>query len=266
MPDLTVESKSKLTKRYKTGSILFGLVSVILATMPDRTNAVQLANKYGGAAGYGLAAGICHILRDAASHDRLSSDTYKRLNVGLFFFCFISLLSIPGEAAFHPQFGPAVLLMMAMTFIKGWGCSLAYAGWKLGVQELNGNDSTTPRQLVGEFGKGIKSTLSGIFNTPRKGFVYLLYLMLVLAGGFSAVMEAQFYMSYNAPLFNISLQWSALARLFLVSSMVYSLKDASERGRLTGTTFITMNFLIGLWALFGKFQIVMKRMLAYLAF
>jgi hypothetical protein len=243
-----------LTKRYKAGSILFGLVSLILATMPDRTKAVKLASKYAGSAGYGLAAGTCHILADATSNDRLSSDTYKRLNCGLFFFCFVTLFAIPGEAAFHPQFGPAILLMMAMTFIKGWGCSLAYEGWKTGVEESSGrNASMTVKQLAAEFGYGIKSTVSGLFHTPRKGFVYLLYLLVVLAGGFSAVMEAQFYMKYSAPLFDISLQWSAFARLALVSSMVYSLKDAAERGRLTGTTFIQMNFMVALWALAGKF-------------
>lgn len=250
------DQKQTLLKKYRAGSITFGLVSLILATIPDRTNTVQLANKYGGAAGYGLAAGTCHILADATRNGRLASDTYKRLNIGLFLFCFISLFSIPGEAAFHPQFGPAVLLMTAMTFIKGWGCTLAYKGWKRGVQESNDNESSSPKQLLGAFGKGIQSTMSGIFHTPRKGFVYLIYLLLVLMAGFSAVMEAQFYIKYNAPLFDISLQWSALARLSLVASMVYSLKDASERNRLTGTTFITLNFMVALWALSGMFLVV----------
>ena len=249
-----VVSRQKLTNKYRAGSIVFGLVSLILATMPDRTNAVQLANKYGGAAGYGLAAATCHLLADATSNERLTSDTYKRLNIGLFFFCFISLFSIPGEAAFHPQFGPAVLLMTAMTVIKGWGCTLAYEGWKTGVQESNDNASSlSPKQMLSAFGKGIKSTMFGIYNTPRKGFVYLIYLLLVLVAGFSAVMEAQFYLKYNAPVFNISLQWSALARLSFVASIVYSLKDASERNHLTGTTFITLNFMIALWALSGEF-------------
>lgn len=242
----------RLTKRFHIGSILFGLVSAILFTMPDRSKAVQLASKYGGAAGYGLAAGTCRLVADAARNNRLSSDTYKRLNIGLFGFCFISFFSIPGEAAFHPQFGPAILLMMVMTFLKVWGCNLAFDGWKTGVHESNDNTSMTSKQLAKTFGKGVKSTVRSIFHTPRKGFVYLLYLMVVLAGGFSAVQEAQFYMSYNAPLLNISLEWSALARLFLISTMVFSLKDASERGRLTGSTFIQLNFMVGLWALFGE--------------
>jgi type IV secretory pathway TrbD component len=34
----------------------------------------------------------------------------------------------------------------------------------------------------------------------------------------------------------------------MISTMVYSLKDAAERDRLAGTTFIQMNVMVGLWA------------------
>lgn len=39
-----------------------------------------------------------------------------------------------------------------------------------------------------------------------------------------------------------------MGRLFLVSTMIYSLKDAAERDRLTGTTFVQMNVMVGMWA------------------
>ena len=245
----------RLSKQYTAGTILFGLVAFILAAMPDRTRGVQLAGKYGGAAGYGLAAGTCYILANDVKNNRLTTDSSKRLNVGLFFFCLISLFALPGEAAFLPMFGPAVLLMTVMTFIKGWGCNLSYQGWKIGVEESRGLANMTSKQLLGQFARDIASSIKGIFYTPRKGFVYLLLFFMVVLGGFSAVMEAQFYMQYGAPLFNISLQWSVLARLFFVSSIVYSLKDAAEQGRLTGTAFIQMNFMVAAWALFGKSSI-----------
>eukprot|EP00544_Gedaniella_sp_CCMP2646_P014340 CAMPEP_0202489692 /NCGR_PEP_ID=MMETSP1361-20130828/7352_1 /ASSEMBLY_ACC=CAM_ASM_000849 /TAXON_ID=210615 /ORGANISM="Staurosira complex sp., Strain CCMP2646" /LENGTH=229 /DNA_ID=CAMNT_0049119479 /DNA_START=15 /DNA_END=701 /DNA_ORIENTATION=+ len=108
----------------------------------------------------------------------------------------------------------------------------------------------TSNQLLGQFATDVASSLKGIIKTPRKGFVYLFLFFMVVLGGFSSVMEAQFYMQYGAPLFNISLQWSALARLFFVSSIIYSLKDAAEQGRLTGMAFIQMNFMIAAWALF----------------
>jgi hypothetical protein len=34
----------------------------------------------------------------------------------------------------------------------------------------------------------------------------------------------------------------------MIATMVYSLKDAAERDRLTGTTFIQMNIMVGVWA------------------
>ena len=50
-------------------------------------------------------------------------------------------------------------------------------------------------------------------------------------------------------MFDVSLKWSAVARLFMISTMVYTLKDAAERDRLTGTTFIQLNLMVGLWAI-----------------
>jgi hypothetical protein len=188
--------RNELIRKYNTASILFGLVSLILAAMPDRTNTAQLASKVGGAAGYGLAAGTCYILAGATSHDRLGSDTYKRLNVGLFGSSLLSLIAIPGEAAFHPSFGVAVLLLSFMGFVKGYGASVSYNGWRRGVDPES--DAGAPRKMIREFLSGVKSTLGGIYNTPRKGFVYLMYFLLVLAGGFSALMQGMFNMGVSS--------------------------------------------------------------------
>jgi hypothetical protein len=192
----------ELTRKYNMCSILFGLVSLILATMPDRTNTVQLASKMGGAAGYGLAAGTSYILAGATSHDRLGSDTYKRLNFGLLGSSLLSLVAIPGEAAFHPSFGVALLLTGFMEFVKGFGAIVSYNGWRRGVDPES--DVLAPKEMIGEFVSGVKSTLVGIYNTPRKGFVYLMYFFLVLAGLFSALMQGIFNMG-------VSCDWCVIA-------------------------------------------------------
>lgn len=59
---------------------------------------------------------------------------------------------------------------------------------------------------------------------------------------------SQYQQALNRTWLDASLQWSAVARLFLISTMIYSLKDAAERDRLTGTTFIQLNRLTGAWA------------------
>jgi hypothetical protein len=62
-------------------------------------------------------------------------------------------------------------------------------------------------------------------------------------------MHLQYRETFNRTWFEISLQGSAVARLFMISTMIYSLKDAAERDRLTGTTFIQLNIMVGAWAL-----------------
>ena len=54
--------------------------------------------------------------------------------------------------------------------------------------------------------------------------------------------------TFGRSLFDVSLKWSAMARLFMISTMVFSLKDAAERDRLTGTTFIQLNLMVSAWA------------------
>jgi hypothetical protein len=54
---------------------------------------------------------------------------------------------------------------------------------------------------------------------------------------------------FKRSLFEASLQWSAVGRLFMISTIIYSLKDAAERDRLASTTFIQLNVMVGLWAL-----------------
>lgn len=200
--------RGELTRKYNTCSIFFGLVSLILAGMPDRTNTVRLASKMGGAAGYGLAAGTSYILAGATSHDRLGSDTYKRLNVGLLGSSLLSLVAIPGEAAFHPNFGVAVLLSGFMGFVKGFGAIVSYEGWRRGVDPQS--DALAPKEMIGEFVSGVKSTLGGIYNTPRKGFVYLTYFSLVLAGGFSALMQGIFNLGVSCDWCDCSLSRASI--------------------------------------------------------
>jgi hypothetical protein len=54
-------------------------------------------------------------------------------------------------------------------------------------------------------------------------------------------------------LFDISLQWSGVARLFLVSVMIYNLKHLADQEKMTtGTLFIKLNLIVGTWAALGE--------------
>ena len=238
--------KKSLMDAYRIGTIVFGSMGVVLLFMPDRTMTTLIASKLGGAAGFGIASGLCHILKGATEHDRLQSDTYKRLNIGLLGFSLMSLPAIPGEASFLPTFVPALFLSIVATLARIFGCFISYQGW---VQGMGGK--AAPRTLLRDVFKGAKETLGGL-RVKNKGKLYRNFLILVILAAFSSLMDGIFNVRYAKHLaigaFEISLHWSAVARLFMLSTMIYSLKDAAERERLKGTTFIQLNIMVALWA------------------
>ena len=244
-------SKNLLTTAYSRGSYLFAALAAILFLIPDHTVTVQLASKFGGAAGYGMGAGLCHILASANENDRMSSDTYLRLNLGLLGFSAIGILFFPAEAGFFFRAPPAILLSLVLTCAQGYGLLLSFLGWRRGV------DPTAIRsieELVQELKDGTIATLRGLrVDNAKQALGYRNCLLFVVAGIFSNMMEGNFNFRYREALhrswFDVSLNGSAVSRLFMVATMIYSLKDAGERNRLSGTTFIQLNGLIGVWAM-----------------
>jgi hypothetical protein len=255
----TAAAKERLSKAYRVAQYAFGTVAGMIFAMPDRTLTTLLATKWGGAAGFGIASNMCRILRQANDHDRLGSDTYKRLNLGLLGFAGLGLTAVPGEAAFLNSAGAAMVMAGLLTALRLFGTVLAFTGWKRGVvMGAGGGDgdkiNDTPKQWLGELVQGTKDTVKGLkVKYSKKALTYRNCLLLVCMGIVSSFMEGLFNMRYQKEFtrtwFEISLQWSAVARLFMIATMIYSLKDAAERDRLTGTTFIEMNVMVGAWAL-----------------
>lgn len=63
----------------------------------------------------------------------------------------------------------------------------------------------------------------------------------------------QYGSALRKTMFDSSLQWSAVSRLFLIATAIFSLKEAAEADRLSrGNTFIQLNLMVGAWALLGK--------------
>lgn len=248
-----ISRKDHLSEAYQMGQYLFGTVATLLFLIPDRTMTKRLASKLAGVAGFGTAAGTCHILACANEHNRLGSDTYKRLNIGLFGFSMIGLASIPGEAGFCRSAGAAMIFSSFMGIVRLFATVVSFMGWKRGIDQRDGMNLVTSK-MTNELWKGTKRTFEGLkVQHKKKALTYRNSLILVLFGVFSSFMEGLFKLRYRKALrlswFDVSLQWSAIARLFLISTMIYSLKDAAERDRLTGSTFIELNILVGCWAL-----------------
>jgi hypothetical protein len=215
--------------------------------MPDKTHTVQLERKLGGACGFGLAAALSNILAVASARNRLAQgagvDSYKKLNLGLVAFCVVGLFAVPGESAFTPLTIPATLLAGFMSMVRVLGGVTAYFGWRAGVKK-NAN-------IVEELAVGVQSTKESLdLEKSHKGWFYKYSTVFVAFGVFTNMM----LIGRSKLDFDISLEVSAIARLFLIASMLLTLKDADDKEQLSGKTFVQMNFMLAAWAFIGAYE------------
>ena len=132
----SVSDKKALSKAYRVAQYAFCSAAGMIFCMPDRTLTTLLATKWGGSAGFAIAAGLCRILRTANEQDRLASETYKRLNLGLLGFTGLGLTAVPGEAAFLNSSRAAMVMAGFLTVLRLFGTVLAFTGWKRGVTDI----------------------------------------------------------------------------------------------------------------------------------
>ena len=251
MESVLSPAKDVLTSAYRSGSYVFMAIAAILFVIPDHTATLQLGAKFGGAAGCAIAGGLCNILASANDKDRLSSDTYVRLNLGLLGFSGVGLFFVPAEAGFFFRASPAIALSLVLTLAQAYGALLSFLGWRRGVDPTG---RLPVEALAQEVKEGTISTLKGLrVEHAKQARGYRNCLCLVVLGLLANIVEGNFnyrYMeAFHRSWFEVSLNGSAVSRLFMISTMIYSLKDAGERNRLTGTTFIQLNTMIGIWAL-----------------
>jgi hypothetical protein len=200
------KSKSQLSKAYTIGQYLF-LSTAVLHLCTVRPSGLFLESEFarstewGAAAGFGVAAGVSYILKGALEQDRLNSDTYKRLSVGLLGFCLMGLAAVPGEAAFVALPGPAAVIFTGL--VRVYGAALSFTGWKRGVvgavsgsdtdNNKNGNNQDLPRIMLQEVTTGLVETVKGLrVKNAKKALTYRNCLLLVVAAMFSNFMEGIF--------------------------------------------------------------------------
>ena len=200
------------------------------------------SRKFSSAAGLIVAAGFSRILSDATDHDRLGSNTYKRLNLGLVAFNLISLATLPGQVLLSRNLARGTAYVSMSALCQTLGALIGCVGWRRGF----GDDADLLKELKG----GIQSTLRDISITKGRGTIYRNALLAVLVG--ITVVAGKLILSLQDHGVQTSLWASGLARLSLVGTALYNLKDAGERDRLTGTTFIHLNHLVGLCLLLCK--------------
>mmetsp|Transcript_4367 Transcript_4367/g.6355 ORF Transcript_4367/g.6355 Transcript_4367/m.6355 type:complete len:388 (-) Transcript_4367:136-1299(-) len=190
------------------------------------------------AASMTLPAGIAYILNGAAKNDRLSSDTYKRLNLALGFYGFFGFFA---KSAFKQRmisilWGLTSVVTM-INCIKGYGYGLK--GWAL-------SDKVNP---ISELADGTKSYFATLVK-PIKDWKAFGYLVATLLFGYMKLLALS---DVITDVFSGSsgLQFAGrniiqYIRLMLLSTLTFTLKDAADRDRLMGTTFIETNIFVAL--------------------
>lgn len=232
--------KKRLTMGYQLASLAFAASALFSLVAYGGVTSSSLYYVLGG--GPLTEAAVLYILKGAAVHDRLGSDTYKRLNIATIAFCIVQLVIPTGTMPWPNRLAFKVPGFLGLVNgIKGYGYGCL--GW----------DKSKPTSaVVADFQQGIRSTLAGMAVVKPKSAGYLLGTLLtgsmslikskelatMLLLGASSATEAP------ATALSIFVKLSRMARLGLVATIMYTLKDASDRDRLGGTTFVQLNGLM----------------------
>jgi len=163
-----------------------------------------------------LASGFAYILISASQNDRLSSDTYKRLNLMLGTYGLVGVVT--GSSRGPLWLVPSVVAMI--NSVKGYGYGLK--GWQL-------RDKVSPVKDIMEGCKANLKCLTKISNERSVGYL----LATLFVGAITVIMRRC----------SVHTKAGDYATLALLATTTLTLKDAADRGRLEGTTFIELNFM-----------------------
>lgn len=181
---------------------------------------------------------VAYIMIDASRNDRLTSDTYKRLNLALLEYGALGLATVAMAA--EKQGKPLAYLPFVLTMIN------SIKGYAYGV--LGWDKKSSDSSLVEDFSSGIKSTLTGLVALPKSinSSVYLSATLLVGGLTLSKLVEMYKLLPSKSGLAVFIPILSRFNRLSFLTTILYTLKDAADRDRLGGTTFIKLNYLAAL--------------------
>mmetsp|Transcript_15739 Transcript_15739/g.38766 ORF Transcript_15739/g.38766 Transcript_15739/m.38766 type:complete len:367 (+) Transcript_15739:35-1135(+) len=186
-----------------------------------------------------LPIGIAYVLMGAAKSDRLRSDTYKRLNLGLLQYGLLGGITVV-IAASKQETNPLAYLPFVLSTINSMkGYAYGALGW-----DKKSSDSS----LIQDFGGLIKTTNQAFIRKPKsvQSVCYLMAALLVGTLKITKAVEMAKIFKSGSGLPNLSPVLSQYNRLAFLTIAMVTLKDACDRDRLSGTTFIQINYLGGL--------------------
>ena len=221
-PEKIAGRKKRVIAGYKILAASFGVYAAVIA-------AVSRDPYYG--VGPLLASGVSYTLIGAADNSRLSSDTYKRLNIALFEYGLVGFFLSSILGSMYPAVWAATCFIAVVNSIKGYGYGLK--GWKL-------EDACAKEDFI----SGMKSNLKCITKIPNlKSAGYLAATLLVGTLKLAKLFEVFNLMKNGAGSYAVRTRLFRATKLMMLTIVMFTLKDAADRDRLDGSTFIELNAL-----------------------
>lgn len=216
-PDIIEGRKQRVRKGYQLMTVAYGLYGILL--IPAQAPIPNVSGPL-------LTAGISYLLMGAAENNRLSSDTYKRLNLALMGYGALTFLSgILGSG----QLGLlwlATRFMAVITSLQGYGYGLW--GWDLSINDCSAKE---------DIWKGVKSSLQSMKQIPQTPTLVGYWVATIVMEGLK--LQKLFELLKSPSGYNLF----PFARLLVMTMTLFTLKDAADRNRLEGTTFVALNYM-----------------------
>jgi hypothetical protein len=121
-------------------------------------------------------------------------------------------------------------LLATINLIKGYG---------YGVLEWDKKKEKSA--ILTDLKEHFQSTFQNLITFRKESLDYLLATSMVVI--MTLVKGKELFESTTNPLM-VASKVSRMARLMLFSGVLYTLKDAADRNRLSGTTFVQLNYLL----------------------
>jgi hypothetical protein len=233
-PEIVKGRKKRVIMGYKAMAAGFGVMASVI---------YALSRQSFYSTGPLLVSGVSYIMIGAAENSRLSSDTYKRLNLSLLEYGIVGIF-----AGFCMKLSPLwalTCLIAIINSIKGYGYGVK--GWELG-----------PGDIMKDIIDGSKSNQKVFTKLPNlKSAGYILATGTVGILKFKTILDVIKIIKSNGATYLLGTRLFRLAKLIMLTNVMFTLKDAADRDRLEGTTFIELNFLATIifisWAAFERY-------------
>lgn len=231
--------KKRVMMGYRLTAVIYSVLGLsTLAPMLARPSFAPFALFYAGSPV--LAAGIAYILSGAAENDRLSSETYQRLNFVLSQYGLLWLVSaylIKGSTRDLVVTNPLVIFASLSAFING------LKGWAYGAK---GWDKAANTTFAKELISLVKNALKVVVSKPKniRATLYLATTLFALFLKVTKIWEIVTMLSISSVTeAMVATRLLAYAKIVLLGTSALTLLDAANRDRLKGTTFIELNVL-----------------------